>query len=248
MNLELLIDLHRSGERQGPGSEFHTRLALQLSNLEDREGRLNIADIGCGTGSSAFVLANALDADITAIDFSAEFMETLKSRALSMGFENRITPICCSMEKLPFEQESLDVIWSEGAIYNLGFEKGIREFKQFMKRGAILAVSEITWLTQERPPELVQYWMNAYPEIASASKKIAILEEQGFILKGYFPLPEQCWIQNYYEPLTARFDDFLQRHDCDDARSLIDAEREEIELYKRYRRYYSYGFYIAELL
>ena len=32
------------------------------------------------------------------------------------------------MDALPFENEELDLIWSEGAIYNIGFEKGVTPF------------------------------------------------------------------------------------------------------------------------
>jgi precorrin-6B methylase 2 len=51
-DLELLIDLHRHGQRQGPGGEEQTRLAVRLSGLGTAKD-LRIADIGCGTGSSS---------------------------------------------------------------------------------------------------------------------------------------------------------------------------------------------------
>ena len=34
-DLELLIDLHRGGTRQGPGGDDETRLAIELSGLRD---------------------------------------------------------------------------------------------------------------------------------------------------------------------------------------------------------------------
>ena len=74
MDFELLIDLHKDGIRQGPGSEYHTRLALQLSGLDGRSEQLNIADIGCGTGASALVLASTLNAEIKAVDLFPEFL------------------------------------------------------------------------------------------------------------------------------------------------------------------------------
>ncbi len=47
----LMVDLHREGARQGPGSNEETRRALDLTRL-DKEAELQVADIGCGTGAS----------------------------------------------------------------------------------------------------------------------------------------------------------------------------------------------------
>ena len=47
-DLQLLIDLHKDGPREGPGGDDETRLAVALSGLKGTLN-LNIADIGCGT-------------------------------------------------------------------------------------------------------------------------------------------------------------------------------------------------------
>ena len=246
MNYDLLVDLHKDDVRQGPGGTEQTRLAITLSGLLECAGLLKIADVGCGTGASTLVLAENLNADITAVDLSPEFLAILQTRAEQKGLADRIRTLACSMENLPFEQNSLDVLWAEGAIYNMGFEKGVACFRQFLKPDGILAVSEITWLTRERPDEIASYWNRECPEIATAADKIRVLEKQGFILKGYFPLPVNCWLENYYEPLQGRFDGFLARHNTEDARLLIEAEIKEIDLYKKYHQHYGYGFYIAQ--
>ena len=107
-------------------------------------------------------------------------------------------------------------------------------------------MSEITWLTTERPEEVQRHWDAEYPEIGTASDKVMILENHGYSLKGYFPLPISSWLDNYYAPLQSSFAGFLSRHDSDDARAIVEAERLEITLYRRFSAYYSYGFYIAQ--
>nr|VFJ76474.1 MAG: Methyltransferase domain-containing protein [Candidatus Kentron sp. FW] len=241
----LLVNLHKDGERQGPGDKAQTRLAMSISGLLNKPRTLKIADIGCGTGASTLILAEDLDANITAIDLFPEFLSILRKRAEYAGLANKIRTLSCSMDDLPFEENSLDAIWSEGAIYNIGFKKGVSYFKRFLKRGGVLAVSELTWLTSERPDDITAYWEKEYPEVGTASEKIGILEEQGFVLLGYFPLPVNCWLENYYIPLEKRFPCFLAEHDGDDAQSIVDAEASEMDLYKKYSDYYSYGFYIA---
>ena len=244
-DLSLLVDLHRHGQRQGPGGQDETRLAITLSGLSAGEG-LKIADIGCGTGASTLVLAKDLDAAVTAVDFMPEFIHDLEIVAERENLRERIATLVASMDALPFEAQSLDAIWSEGAIYNMGFANGIKAWRRFLKPNGILAVSELTWLTRDRPAALEQHWMQEYPEVDTASAKIAILEENGFSPCGYFALPKRCWLDNYYRPLEARFAAFLTRNgNSERAAAIVAAEEDEIALYERYSAFVSYGFYVA---
>lgn len=150
------------------------------------------------------------------------------------------------MDDLPFDKEELDVIWSEGAIYNIGFENGIKKWKDYLKVGGYLAVSEITWITNSRPKEIEEFWKQEYPEIDTASNKIKLLENNGYTLVGYFFLTQNSWIENYYKPMEARFDGFLKHNSNSElARKVVNDHKAEIDLYTKYKNYYSYGFYVA---
>jgi len=245
----LLVDLHRDGPRQGPGSEAETLRALELTRL-DRAAGLKVADIGCGTGASTLVLARQLpSAEIVAVDLFPEFLEVLQSRAKQAGLAGRIETLAASMDALPFEPESLDLIWSEGAIYNIGFAAGLAAWRPFLRPGGLLAVSEITWLAPDPPDEVRQHWESEYPEIATAAAKVAVLEQAGYDLVGFFVLPEACWLDHYYEPLAQRLPAFLERQasgpHAAEAAAIAAGDRREIDLYRRYREWFSYGFSIA---
>lgn len=243
--LSLLVDLHRDGDRQGPGGDDETRLAIRLSGLNAGKG-LRIADIGCGTGASSLVLAQELDASVTAVDFLPDFLRDLDVAAGRENLGERIETLAASMYALPFEEQSFDAIWSEGAIYNMGFADGIKAWRRFLKPDGILALSELTWLTQERPAELEQHWAQEYPEVDTASAKMAILERNGFTPLGYFALPERCWLDNYHRPMQARFAAFLARNgNSEAAAAIVAAEENEIALYERNSAFVSYGYYVA---
>ena len=243
---ELLVDFYLNAERQGPGSIRETLMALDLTGVPV-ERQLKIADIGCGTGGQTITLARNTEGHITAVDLFPEFLDKLNSRSEEPGLEKRIETIEKSMEDLAFADEEFDLIWSEGAIYNIGFEKGIREWRRYLKPGGCLAVSEITWITDSRPEEIEDYWTREYPEIDTASNKIRLLEENGYTPAGYFVLSQDSWVKNFYEPMENRFSSFLEKHDNSEmAQSIIEEHKEEIRLYREYKDYYSYGFYIAK--
>ena len=242
----LMVDLHRDGTRQGPGSREETLRAFELSRL-DRTAGLQVADIGCGTGASTLALANMLpSARIIAVDLFPEFLAILTERARAAGCSEQIETLAESMDSLPFAAESLDLIWSEGAIYNMGFSTGIEAWRPFLRPGGVIAVSEITWLRPDPPEEIRQHWNSEYPEIATASEKTAILEPAGYDLLGYLVLPSTNWVDNYYEPTEERMPAFLERHaGLPEAEELAEMERREADLYKRYQDWFSYGFYVA---
>jgi SAM-dependent methyltransferase len=242
---QLLIDLHRGASRQGPGGDAETEKAIDLAYI-DRRVPLKIADIGCGTGSATLVLARLLNARITAVDLLQDFLDVLEARARTAGVAENITALCASMADLPFGDEEFDVIWSEGAIYNIGFKRGVADWKRYLRPGGLLIVSEISWMTDSRPAEIQNHWESEYPEIDVASSNLKVLEEQGYSPIGYFVLPEHCWLDNYYLPMQDSFPDFLDRNgNSEAARAIVEAETKEIELYDRYKSHYGYGVYIA---
>lgn len=244
-SLELIIDQHLNNPRQGPGGEAEFRRALDLCAL-DKSADLRVADIGSGTGAATLLLASELNAQVTAVDFLAPFIEKLADRADRAGLAERVDAIVASMEDLPFAPDHFDLIWSEGAIYNMGFRAGIEYWRQFLKPGGVLAVSEITWTTASRPAQVEDFWHAAYPEIATASEKFSALEQAGYSPLGYFTLGEHCWLDNYYQPLQAQKAEFVQRHGgSDEVIALANELDEEQALYQEFKAFYSYGFYIA---
>jgi cyclopropane fatty-acyl-phospholipid synthase-like methyltransferase len=242
---ELLVDLHKDSERQGPGSFKETKRALEFLKI-DQNQELKIADIGCGTGSHTLFLAANTNSRIKAIDLFPQFLEKLKINASNLGYGERIETLIKSMDTLDFAEAEFDIIWSEGAIYNMGFKEGIMAWRKFLKKGGYLVVSEISWITDSRPEEIQQYWLANYSQIDTISNKIEILEQNGYSPMAHFTLPSECWWENYYHPLVERFASFLTNHHHSElAKQIVEIEKTEIELFKKYNEYYNYVFYIS---
>jgi len=245
MDMSLLIDLHKNNKRQWPGSDADTLRALSFIKIEKNK-TYKIADIGCGTGHHTVLLAKSIDSNIVAVDLFSDFLDKLEQNAKSEWIQNNIKTLNQSMDNLQFGEEEFDIIWSEGAIYNMWFENGIKNRQKFIKKDWYIVISEITRLTNQRPSEINNHRNTEYPEIDTASQKIKILEDNGFVLSWYFYLSEDSRIQNYYKSLEDNLEWFLQRHDYSQiAKNIVQWERQEIQLYKKYKDYFSYGFYIA---
>ncbi|MEY2905325.1 MAG: hypothetical protein RJA52_1341, partial [Bacteroidota bacterium] len=233
--LDLIIDLHKNSERQGPGSENDTLKALDLLNLPKNQN-LKVADLGCGSGGQTVSLAKKLYGQITAVDLFPQFLNELKEKSEKLGLTDRIVTLEKSMDDLPFGKGEFDLLWAEGAIYNIGFENGLKIWKDYLKVGGYLAVSEITWITQSRPKEIEEFWKAEYPEVNTASNKIKQLENNGYSLVGYFILSQESWIESYYKPLQARFDNFLKRNNNSElAQKVVNDNQAEIDLYLKFK-------------
>ena len=246
-DLELICDYFSSLERQGPGSPEVTIKALSfIDNLNDK---CLIADIGCGSGGQTMVLAQRAPGKITGIDRFPIFIDLFNRNVDKLNLQDRVKGIVGSMDNLAFRNEELDLIWSEGAIYNIGFERGLNEWRKFLKTGGYVAVSEASWFTKERPDEIHEFWMDAYPEIDTIPNKVGQMQKAGYIPVATFILPENCWIEHFYSPQVNAQKVFLEKNRGNNAAvEFIANQRHETELYYKYKAYYGYVFYIGKKL
>lgn len=244
-DINLICEYFSSVERQGPGSPDATLKALSFIDNLTNESR--IIDIGCGTGGQTMVLAQNALGHITGIDLFPSFIEQFKANAATLHIQDRINGIVGSMDNLPFQDEELDLIWSEGAIYNIGFERGVNEWRKFLKKGGYIAVSEASWFTEKRPVEINTFWQDAYPEIDTIPNKIAQMQKAGYIPVATFILPENCWTEHFYVPQVKAQEVFLKKYAGNKtAEELIASQRHEAQLYSRYKEFYGYVFYIGK--
>ena len=244
-DLNLICEYYSSVERQGPGSPEVTIKALSFIDKLKPESR--IADLGCGTGGQTMVLAQNAPGHITGIDLFPRFIDIFNSSAAKFNLQERVKGVVGSMDNLSFQDEELDLIWSEGAIYNIGFERGLQEWKKFLKTGGYIAVTEACWFTEERPAEIHDFWMDAYPGIDTIPNKVDQMQKAGYIPVAAFMLPENCWTEHFYDPQVLAREIFLEKNAGNKAaEDFIENQRHETQLYYKYKEFYGYVFYIGK--
>ncbi len=244
-DFKLICDYFSNMERQGPGSPEATLKALSfIDNLTDES---LIADLGCGTGGQTMVLAQHVPGQITGLDLSPEFINIFNRNANQLNLHHRVKGQVGSMDKLPFREGELDLIWSEGAIYNIGFERGLKEWRKYLKPGGYIAVSESSWFTDKRPAEINDFWMEAYPEMDTLPHQVNKVYQAGYLPVATFILPENCWTEHYFTSKIAAQEIFLAKHAGNPiAEEFCALQFHEDVLYRKYRQYYGYVFFIAQ--
>jgi SAM-dependent methyltransferase len=243
--MAVLLELHEDVPQQGPGDDGITREVLGM--LPPFGEGAAILDVGCGSGRSTLVLAQETRARITAVDMHPPFVERLRREAAARGFGDRIQAVVGDMAALDLPPGSQDLIWCEGAIYNIGLAAGLRAWRPLLKRGGYVALTEIAWLAPEVPAECREYFAREYPAITTVQGNVEIIAGCGYRTLAHRVLPESAW-WSYYDPLSARALELWPRYERDPVgRAVIEGTRAEIEMYRRHAPAYGYVFYVLEL-
>ena len=245
--LDLLLEAHAGLERQGPGSP--EAVAQALSFLEPLDRFERIADLGCGTGGQTMLLAERLSGQITGLDLFPAFADALNTQAARRGLADRVRAVAGDMAALPFEKGSFDLIWSEGAIDNIGFREGLAHWREFLRPGGCVAVTCPSWLTKERPEVVERFWSDAGSSLDPVEQNIAAMCECGYQFIAAFALPETCWTEHYFYPRAEAIAKLEKKYpDSETMKTYAAVNRREVELYLAYRQHYGYVFYIGRAI
>jgi cyclopropane fatty-acyl-phospholipid synthase-like methyltransferase len=243
---ELFFELYSNLPQQAPGSKKCTQEAYGMLPLAFDSPK--ILDIGCGTGRQSLDLAEVSNGKINAVDIYPPFIDELNKTIHLKGLKNKLKAQVADMNSLDFEPNSFDVVWSEGAIYQMGFENGLTNWKNFLKPKGFMVISEICWIKTKVPQEIMDYWLAQYPGITYIKDLVDKSEKLGFNVLSHFTLPEKDWNRNYYLHLSKNLEAFKLKYAENEVAMKIAHETEtEITMYKKYCDYYSYLFLILQI-
>ncbi|MCK9578831.1 MAG: class I SAM-dependent methyltransferase [Methanoregula sp.] len=231
--------------RQGPGCTGATKHVFSL--LPPLPDDAKILDVGCGSGTQTRDLAALVTGIITAVDNHQPFLDILNARAKEAGLQGKIRTVNASMDALPFEPGQFDLIWSEGAIFIVGFEQGLSLWKPFLKKGGYMVVSDAAWFVSNPPQELVQWWEEKGYVPGTEGQLREQIEKTGLRLVATYRLPEAGWWENYHVPMLARVDELRKTHGSDPVcAALLDSFVEEAETYRKYKSDHGYTFFVMQ--
>jgi SAM-dependent methyltransferase len=236
-----IATLHQDLPREAPGDDASTHEALR--RLLPLPPDPVVVDLGCGPGRSSLVLAGVLNARVVAVDLHQPYLVQLERGAIALGLAHLIEIRRADFGTLDIAPGSVDLIWSEGAAYVLGFAESLRRWRPLLKPRGLMAVSELTWLTDHPPREAKIFWDRAYPSMGTVPENRRRAESAAFELLDHFVLPASAWWGEYYTPLFARVERLLPEADADLA-ALLAETVSEIELFRRHGDSYGYVFYL----
>jgi cyclopropane fatty-acyl-phospholipid synthase-like methyltransferase len=193
MNTENPIDLlFGEMEKLGPGGNVHTLHVLRL--LPQQQFPV-IVDAGCGTGRQTMVLAKALGTRVHALDSYEPFLHDLTRRAKAAGIEPLIQTHCMDMQDIPGVFPHIDLLWSEGAAYNIGFANALTMWASAINKGGFAVVSELSWLRDQVPDAVREFFFSGYPDMQSIPQNLAVAENAGYRVLTTYTLPREAWVE-----------------------------------------------------
>ena len=221
MSKDLLVEVDQDRFRECLNK--YTRRAFQiLPKLE----RPRILDIGCGSGVQTVELAKLSDGEIIGIDIDQSLLDKLNRKIEEEGFSDRVKTIKCSLFEMDFPDESFDIMWAEGSIRIIGFEKGLKEWRRLLKPNGFLVIHD---------------------EIKTVSNKLKKIPSCGYKLINHFQLPEDAWWTEYYRPLEKQIKElYIKYKNNSEALKTLKKHQNEIDMVKRNPKEHSSAFYVMQ--
>jgi ubiquinone/menaquinone biosynthesis C-methylase UbiE len=187
----------------------YTRKAFRMLPRMDRP---LILDIGCGSGIPTLELARLSHGEVMGIDIDGAALDEFNNRIKKTGLADRVRAINCSMFHMDSPPESFDVIWAEGSIYAIGFERGLREWRRFLKPGGFLVVHD---------------------EQGNVKEKLEQIADCGYGLLGHFMLSTETWHREYFAPLQKLLGEFTAAGpDSPELLEGLREAREELDMFR----------------
>jgi ubiquinone/menaquinone biosynthesis C-methylase UbiE len=201
----------------------YTREAfMKLPQLE----KPRILDIGCGSGVPTLELAKLSDGEVIGIDIDQSCIDEFNRKIREEALSNRVKAINLSVFEMKFPDETFDVVWSEGVIGKIGFEKSLKEWQRLLKHNGYLVIHYQTSLVADALSQIPQH---------------------GYRLADTVSLPEDAWWTEFYKPLEEKMGALLHKYgNSSGALKLLKQLQSEMVMVKKNPLNFRSAFYIMK--
>ena len=205
------------------GLNKYTRRAFHMLPKLDKP---HVLDVGCGSGVPTMELARLSNGQIIGLDINQPLLDRLMRKIKKAGLSDRVKAVKCSMFDMDFPDESFDIIWAEGSISVIGFARGLKEWRRFLKQNGFLVVHD---------------------DIENITEKLEQIYSCGYDLLEHFTLHEDTWWIEYYAPLEKRINEIRTKH-TDDPKAFVELDNDQrfIDVFKKNPRRYGSVFFIMK--
>jgi SAM-dependent methyltransferase len=224
----------------GPGSDEATAHVLHL--LPKRRFDL-IVDAGCGAGRQTLVLAATLRTVIHGVDSHQPFLDELRRRARDAGVDELVATHRMDMTDIASGFSGIDLLWSEGAAYNIGFAHALAAWAPAISADGYAVVSELCWLRTDVDADARRFFRLAYPDMRSADAVSEIAQQSGYEVISTHTLPRRAWFDDYYDVLAPRAAELRTSPDAA-VRGIAEDTLREIDVFRRCDGDYGYVFFV----
>ncbi len=247
---ELFLELFTSLPRQGPGNKESAEHALEF--CKDLPSRPRIIDLGCGTGAQTLYLWELTKGSITAIDTYEKSIQTLQERIREHKLGLDIQALVGDMADLmntPIGDEPYDLVWSEGAMYQITLPKALDLARNLLKPSGYLVFTDAVWLKNNPPKEIMNSFHEDYPEMGTIDTVLHHITQTGLTPIHHFALPDSAWWTDFYTPMEEQILEMRKTYHSDfQALNILNDLAREPELHRNYHEYYGYEYFIVQKL
>ena len=188
--------------------------------------RPRILDLGCGEGVPTIELARLSDGTITGIDIDRKALIKLNEKACKSGLCGRVGTIRGTLLYIPLAAGSFDIVWSEGAINVIGFNRALSDWGTLLREGGFMALHD---------------------EQGNVKDKLEQIRLSGYKILDYFMLGSEVWFDLYFSPLQRLIDTVSSPNINDDKLNELIAEASrEIAFFSKYPERSSSAFFILQ--
>lgn len=221
MKREILLELDRDSLRANFNT--YTRRAFQML---PKLSMPKILDIGCGSGVPAMELARLSNGEIIGIDNDQSVLDEFNEKIKKAHFIDRVRTVKCSMFDIEFPDESFDIVWAEGVMAIIGFERGLRKWRRLIKSNRFLVIHD---------------------DIGDMERKHDLIPLCGYVVLDMFVVPKEVWWTDYYSILEKKVK--MLREQCSDDRAtlaFLNKEQREVEEFKKNPQYHGSVFFLMQ--